>query len=388
MNTIVRLAKIPLIPARSPGIVRRMKSLWLAVPAAAGLITGCAATRPGAQTYFSHWPDGTAPAVVGRRVAENFLARKFDFETNPKRQFIIYPEACAGYGALTVAQLTGDTNLQAELVRKFDFILTPDGAQHINPVAHVDYRVFGIVPLEIYQQTKDRRYLDIGLKLADAQWAKTTPDGITAEARYWIDDMYMIPAVQVQAFRATGDTKYLDRAALAMAAYFDKLQQPNGLFFHGTNAPFYWGRGNGWMAAGSAELLRSLPANHPHRARILAGYRKMMAALLANQDPNGMWHQLIDKPGSWPETSGSAMFTFALVTGVKNGWLDAKTYGPAARKSWITLVGYLDANAKIRDVCVGTNKGQSEQYYLDRPRTTGDLHGQAPMLWTASALLR
>lgn len=388
MNTIVRLAKIPLIPARSPGIVRRMKSLWLAVPAAAGLITGCAATRPEAQTYFSHWPDGTTPAVVGRRVAENFLARKFDFETNPKRQFIIYPEACAGYGALTVAQLTGDTNLQAELVRKFDFILTPDGARHINPVAHVDYRVFGIVPLEIYQQTKDRRYLDIGLQLADAQWAKTTPDGITAEARYWIDDMYMIPAVQVQAFRATGDAKYLDRAALAMAAYFDKLQQPNGLFFHGTNAPFYWGRGNGWMAAGSAELLRSLPANHPHRARILAGYRKMMAALLANQDPNGMWHQLIDKPGSWPETSGSAMFTFALVTGVKNGWLDAKTYGPAARKSWITLVGYLDANANIRDVCVGTNKGQSEQYYLDRPRTTGDLHGQAPMLWTASALLR
>ncbi len=34
---------------------------------------------------------------------------------------------------------------------------------------------------------------------------------ITAEPRYWIDDMYMIPAVQVQAFRATGDAKYLDR---------------------------------------------------------------------------------------------------------------------------------------------------------------------------------
>lgn len=387
MNATGGAGNFPLITACAPGIVRRMKSLWLAVPAAA-LISGCAATKPDAQHYFSAWPAGAAPAVVGRRVAENFLARKFDFEVNPKRQFMIYPEACAGYGALTVAQLTGDTNLQAELVRKFEFILTPDGARHINPVAHVDYRVFGIVPLEIYQQTKDRRYLGIGRQLADAQWSKTTPDGITAEARYWIDDMYMIPAVQVQAYRATGDAKYLDHAALAMAAYFDKLQQPNGLFFHGTNAPFYWGRGNGWMAAGSAELLRSLPANHPHRARILAGYRKMMAALLASQDQNGMWHQLIDKPESWPETSGSAMFTFALVTGVKNGWLDANTYGPAARKAWIALVGYLDAKANIRDVCIGTNKGQSEQYYLDRPRTTGDLHGEAPMLWTASALLR
>jgi rhamnogalacturonyl hydrolase YesR len=173
-----------------------------------------------------------------------------------------------------------------------------------------------------------------------------------------------------------------------MAAYFDKLQQTNGLFFHGENAPFYWGRGNGWMAAGSAELLRSLPENHPQRAHILAGYRKMMAALLAAQDKDGLWHQLIDKPDSWPETSGSAMFAFAFVTGVKNGWLDEKTYGPAARRAWLSLVKQLDADGNLREVCVGTNKGDNEKFYNDRPRAVGDLHGQAPMLWTVSALLR
>jgi rhamnogalacturonyl hydrolase YesR len=142
------------------------------------------------------------------------------------------------------------------------------------------------------------------------------------------------------------------------------------------------------MAAGAAELLRSLPASHPQHSRILAGYQKMMAALLAHQDTKGLWHQLIDKPGSWPETSGSAMFTFAMVTGVKNGWLDAKIYGPAARKGWLALVGYLDTDGNLREVCVGTNKGDSEQFYNDRPRAVGDLHGQSPMLWTASALLR
>ena len=71
--------------------------------------------------------------------------------------------------------------------------------------------------------------------------------------------MFMITAVQVQAYRATGDTKYLDRAATAMVAYLDKLQQPNGLFFHAPDTQFYWGRGNGWMAAGLAELLRRCP---------------------------------------------------------------------------------------------------------------------------------
>lgn len=354
------------------------------------LQAGVAMAQPKPASHFSNWPAGSSPAEVGKRVAENCLPRKFRYETNPEKASlgIIYPEVIAWYGSLTVAQLTGDTNLTARLIQKFEPLLTEAGAKRINRSTHVDYRVFGVVPLEIYLQTKDKRCLDLGLSLADAQWAKTTPDGITAEARYWIDDMYMIPAVQVQAFRATGEAKYLDRAALTMAAYFDKMQQPTGLFFHGTNAPFFWGRGNGWMAAGSAELLRSLPVNHPQHARILAGYRKMMAALLAAQDQNGLWHQLVDKPDSWPETSGSAMFAFAFVTGVKNGWLDEKTYGPAARQAWLALVGYLDAGGNLREVCVGTNKGDSEKFYNDRPRAVGDLHGQAPMLWTASALLR
>ena len=62
--------------------------------------------------YFKNWPAGTSPQEVGKRVAENFAARKFEFEQmvksggveKPKRQFVIYPEVCAWYGALTVAQ--------------------------------------------------------------------------------------------------------------------------------------------------------------------------------------------------------------------------------------------------------------------------------------------
>lgn len=349
--------------------------------------TGCATAQKSGDDCFARWPAGTSPAEVGRRVAENFAARKFEFETNPKREVVIYPEVISGYGALTVAQLTGDTNLQSRLVGKFARFLTPDGARRVSQKDHVDYHVFGVVPLEIYIETRGENFLAFGKSFADKQWAQTTPDGITAEARYWIDDMFMITALQVQAFRATGEAKYLDRAALTMAAYLDRLQQPNGLFFHGTNAPFFWGRGNGWVAAGMSEILRSLPQNHPQRARILAGYRTMMAALLKCQGDDGLWRQLLDQPDAWPETSGSAMFDFALVTGVKNGWLDGKIYGPAARKAWLALVKQLDANANLREVCIGTDKGRSREFYLQRPREVGNLHGQAPMLWTASALL-
>ncbi|HKI70715.1 MAG TPA: glycoside hydrolase family 88 protein, partial [Verrucomicrobiae bacterium] len=281
----------------------------------------------------------------------------------------------------------GDKELERQLIEKFQPLLGAE-SNHISHADHVDYRVFGIVPLEIYQLTKDHKYLQLGLSFADAQWAKTTPDGITTEARYWIDDMFMITALQVQAYRATGDAKYIDRAALTMSAYLDKLQQPNGLFYHAPDSPFFWGRGNGWVAAGMAELLRSLPENNPYRNRIMRGYKKMMAALLKYQGQDGLWRQLIDHPEAWPETSSTGMFAFAMVTGVKHGWLDAKTYGPAARKAWLGLVSHLDKNANVNDVCEGTNKGHTVQYYLDRKRNVGDLHGEAPILWTASALMR
>src|SRR6266567_3658947 len=349
-----------------------------------------------AQSYFRDWPAGTSPKEVGKRVAENFVARKFEFEQG-KRQYVIYPEVCAWYGSLTLAQLTNDRDLRTRLIHKFDLLLTTGGKKNISPEPHVDYRVFGVVPLEIYMQTGETKYLDLGKSLADKQWDKPTADGITAEARYWIDDMYMITAVQVQAYRATGDTKYLDRAATTMAAYLDKLQQPNGLFFHAADSPFYWGRGNGWVAAGMTELLRSLPKDHPRRARILDGYMKMMASLLKFQGEDGLWRQLIDHPEAWAETSSTGMFTFAMVTGVKNGWLPAKTYGPAARKAWLGLIKHIDGEANVQDVCVGTNKANLEvgpnldtqlKYYLARQRHTGDLHGQAPVLWSATALLR
>ena len=82
------------------------------------------------------------------------------------------------------------------------------------------------------------------------------------------------------------------------------------------------------------------------------------------------------------------MFTFAMITGVKNGWLAEKKYAKAARKGWLGLIKYLDANANLREVCEGTNKKNDLAYYLNRGRNVGDLHGQAPLFWSASALLR
>jgi rhamnogalacturonyl hydrolase YesR len=335
-------------------------------------------------TYFSHWPSGVSPQEVGKRVAEHFVLSPHQYTAT-----IHYSEVATWYGALTFASLTHDDALRGELIRKFEPLMPGGGEAARIPVRrHVDDSIFGVVPLEIAIETKDPKYLAAGKAWADRQWENPRPDGLSAETRFWIDDMYMLTLLQLESYRATSERKYLDRDALEMAAYLDKLQQPNGLFFHAPDVPFYWGRGDGWVAAGMAEMLRDLPQDHPQRKRIMEGYRAMMSALLKYQGKDGMWRQLIDHDEAWPESSGSAMFTFALVTGVKNGWLDAATYGPAARRAWIAVVGYIDQNQDITNVCEGTGKQNSYDYYLARKRRTGDFHGQAPVLWAASALLR
>jgi rhamnogalacturonyl hydrolase YesR/catechol 2,3-dioxygenase-like lactoylglutathione lyase family enzyme len=370
-------------PGRMPPFERMVTKLTVADPDGA-VITFVKAALPDAASgdYFVNWPAGMSPAEIGKRVAAHFIA-----SPHQDMRRIIYPEVCTWYGSLTFAQLTKDKELTDSLVKRFDPLFGPEAAM-IDRSPHVDQSVFGALPLQIYMETKDPRFLELGKGFADRQWENPLPSGLTKETRFWIDDMYMETIVQTQAFRATGNPVYLDRAALEMVAYLDKLQQPNGLFYHELEVKFFWGRGNGWMAAGMAELLSSLPKEHPHYARILAGYQKMMKGLLDNQGSDGMWRQLIDRPDAWPETSSTGMFTFAFVTGVKKGLLDGPTYGPAARKAWLALVGYIDRNADVTSVCAGTNKLDDLDYYMTRNRMTGDFHGQAPVVWAASALLR
>lgn len=350
---------------------------------------------------LKHWPKGKSPEEIGMRIAVKFLDSPHTYygDTHPKTPpvQITYPDVCTWLGGLWFANVTKNDDLRNRLENRFTPLFSTE--KHLQPKPnHVDNNVFGSVPLELYIQTKQPKYLDLGLFYADQQWtlpenAKSeekawSDQGYSWQTRIWIDDMFMITAVQMQAFRATGDRKYIDRAAKEMVYYLDKIQLENGLFYHSPETHYCWGRGNGWMAVGMTEMLRLLPKDNANKDRIMNGYHKMMATLLKYQDTSGMWRQIIDDQEAWFESSSTAMFTYAMITGVKNGWLDKKEYGTAARKAWLAVTSYLNQNDELTNVCEGTNIFNSRQYYLDRKRIVGDLHGHAPLLWCATALLR
>jgi len=353
-------------------------------------------------TDLINWPAQADPRLIGDLVAQRFVAsphNSFKPPSPPKN--ITYPEVCAWYGALKYAEVSNNKTLLTQLIQRFMPLF--DTEKHLVPRPwHVDFSVFGTVPLEIYLQTKNKKFYTMGMRFANAQWSipidspqvvkdsyqKFLDKGLTWQTRYWIDDMYMITMIQSKAFQVTGDLHYIDRAAHEMVVYLDTIQKENGLFYHAPDAPFFWGRGNGWMAAGMSELLSSLKKDNPNRPKILAAYRKMITSLKKYQRPDGLWGQLIDKPESWVETSGSAMFTYAIIMGIRQGWLDAEEYTPIARKAWIALTGYINKDGDISNVCEGTNRKNDYQYYLDRKQKTGDMHGQAPILWCVYALLK
>jgi unsaturated rhamnogalacturonyl hydrolase len=348
----------------------------------------------GGESYLSDFPAGYTPEEVGHKLGYHFIPGKHFLHGG---KWIHYAEDCTWYGALRYAQAVNDKELIKQLQDRFEPLFTTE-KQYQPIMNHVDLNMFGCLPLEFYKVTKDKRYYDLGMSYADTQW-QVPPDateeekawadkGLSWQTRMWIDDMFMITIIQKQAWEVTGDRKYIDRAAKEMVVYLDDMQRPNGLFYHAPDVPFFWGRGNGWMAAGMTELLLSIPADNSDRPRILKGYRLMMNSIKEYQDETGMWNQLIDKPGCWPETSATAMFVYAMIVGVKNGWLEAEEYGPAARKGWMAMIPYIDENGDVREICEGTNKKNEEQYYYDRLRVTGDYHGQAPYLWCATALLK
>jgi len=355
----------------------------LTFPLILSLLLCISCRKTTSDNYF--WSAENSPEKIGKLVTDNLLQRPDYMMYNSGNTLgIHYAEACTGFGITRFAALLGDT---ITLKRISDRYIKSISESLVNTANHVDVNVYGILPFELYKQTHEKVFLDEALYLANSQWDSLLPNGICSQARYWVDDIWMIVSLQVQAYRITGDTNYLERAALVTEIYLKKLQQPNGLFYHGEEAPFFWGRGNGWAAAGMAELLSELPENNVHYLAISEGYRMMMLSLLNYQTKEGMWRQLIDNENSWPETSSTAMFGYAITIGVKKGLLDEKVFTKAYQKAWLALAGYVNAEGKLADICVGTGKSKDKEYYLNRPKVTGDLHGQAPLVWFAFSLL-
>lgn len=225
------------------------------------------------------------------------------------------------------------------------------------------------------------------------------PDGTLCRGKQttvWPDDLYMSCPFLIRYAKITGNTKYLDDAANQIIHQAALEQDTDGLFFHGYNlkeqkhSPFKWGRGNGWVTVATVEVLSAMPENNRLRPQLLRILRKQISGLEKVQAPDGMWHQVLDHPELWEETSCTAMFAYGIARAVDRGWIDP-TNMVFARKAFAGIAKNVTAEGVVQNTCEGTNIGQTLDYYVNRAHPLTDPrgadHGPGPVMLAGTEIL-
>ena len=149
----------------------------------------------------------------------------------------------------------------------------------------------------------------------------------------------------------------------------------------------FWGRANGWALLAQADLLDRLPSDHPQRGNLLALFRRHIMGVSRYQSDDGLWHQLLDKPDSFLETSCSAIFTYVVARGVNGKYLEP-SYASIARRGWKGMLSRVQPDGSVDGVCTGTVVSEDLGYYYRRPTPPNDVHGIGAVLLAGAEMLR
>ena len=183
----------------------------------------------------------------------------------------------------------------------------------------------------------------------------------------WSDSLFMDVPILAKAGALSGDRRYFDMAARHVAFMQTIVRRPDGLYRHQASSDAAWGRGNGFPALGLALTLSDLPTGHPDFATVLGGFQRHMRALAPLQDENGMFREVLDFPGAYPEYSGTAMIATAMLRGIRRGWLDAATYQPVVDRAWQAILLRTGSDGRLIDVAESTGtRGLTQKDYLRR----------------------
>lgn len=192
------------------------------------------------------------------------------------------------------------------------------------------------------------------------EYEMSTPE---SDYWWWCDALYMAMPVMTKLYKITHNGLYLDKL-YEYISYSDSLMfdREENLYYRDvryvypdhkteTGKKDFWARGDGWVVAGLAKVLKDLPEDCEYHPFFKSKFIAMCTAVAALQRPEGYWTRSLMDPEQAPgeETSGTALLSYGILWGINNGYLDESTFKPVLDKAW----EYLSHTALQEDGSVG-----------------------------------
>ena len=214
-----------------------------------------------------------------------------------------------------------------------------------------DWQICFQTYIDLYNLDKEKDQQKIARALEVMEYQMSTPKN---DYWWWADGLYMVMPVMTKLYNVTKNPLYLDK----LTEYFqyadslmydkeEKLYYRDGKYVYpkhksANGKKDFWARGDGWVLAGLAKVLKDMPADYKNRDLFLRRYRGLAEAVRNSQQTEGYWTRSILDPAHapGPETSGTAFFTYGILWGINNGILSEKEYLPTIQKSWKYLTEF------------------------------------------------
>ncbi len=372
-------------------------------------------------------PPGPEPKSWAVATANSIMARYPDFRTAYHAPWT-YVHGYVLYGFEMLSRTTGDPKYFDYTKRYIDSIVDEDGQLILvdrktgqpRPVAfnNLDNMMTGNIVVALYERTKDPRYKKAADHIRQAFDTYPRNDdggfwhGAGLHGQMWIDGVFMGQMFLTRYGHSIGDADYcFDEAAKQLTVYAKRGQKDqSGLYLHGIYEPGHgdrvcrwadpkvglspevWSEGLGWYALILVETLGVMPADHPRRAEVEDIYRRLAAALARTQDARtGRWFQVVDKgelPDNWTDSSGSAMFVYALQKGIELGLLDKAKYGPVVESGYRGIVDNARVNSDglvdIYSACDGVGVQTDYGRYINYKKSVNAKEAVAGFLWATA----
>ena len=214
---------------------------------------------------------------------------------------------------------------------------------------------------------------------------------VPEQQKVWIDSAFAITPFLLFTGLALNEGKYIEEAFQQTAKMVRVFLDPeNGLLHQSKNfrgllpgniSEDHWSRGNGWGIYGLTELACYLPADHPRKEEAVQLFRDHVAACLAVQNEEGLWHQEMTDRESYVETSGSGLILYAIGLGLQAGILDSSCRASFER-GLSGLLAYISQDLDIYHTCRGClcpGTGTKLEYRAVAP-IVNDRHAFGPVV--------